>query len=91
MGLMIYWRTNPVEGSVFTLDGTKKTLFGYWWYDYPDDVFENPDDAGIGKLFMYVTDQMCTLKLESQEAKKLVIKSRFRTWFLDRKGPMRRS
>lgn len=74
-------------GSVFTLDGTEKNLYGYWWYDYPDDVFENPDDAGTGKLFMYVTDQMCTLKLTSQEAKKLIIKSRFRTWFLDRKAP----
>ena len=87
MGLMIYWRTNPVEGSVFTLDGTKKTLFGYWWYDYPDDVFENPDDAGIGKLFKYVTDQMCTLKLTSQEAKQLTIKSRFMELTLDRKNP----
>ncbi|MBI9017874.1 MAG: DUF4982 domain-containing protein [Phycisphaerae bacterium] len=72
-------------GSVFTLNGDKKTLYGYWWYDYPDDVFEDPADAGIGKLFMYVTDQMCTLKLSSQKAKELTIQSNYRKWVLERK------
>lgn len=75
------------SGSVFTLDGPEKKLYGYWWYDYPDDVFENPADVGVGKLFMYVTDQMCSMRLVSQDAKKLVIKSRFSTWFFDRKVP----
>ena len=72
-------------GSVFTLDGAEKNLYGYWWYDYPDDVLENPADSGVGKLFMYVTDQMCSMKLETQKAKKLVIKSRFRAWLFERK------
>lgn len=71
-------------GSVFTVNGDEKNLYGYWWYDYPDDVFENRDDAGIGKLFMYVTDQMCSMKLDSQEAKKLTIASRFSTWYFER-------
>ena len=71
------------SGSVFTLDD-EKNLYGYWWYDYPDDVFENPDDAGIGKLFMYVTDQMCSMNLDSQKAEKLTIASRFSTWYFER-------
>jgi len=73
------------SGSVFTFKGNEKNLYGYWWYDYPDDVFENPADSGVGKLFMYVTDQMCSMKLDSQKAKKLVIKSRFKTWYFERK------
>ncbi|MEN8744699.1 MAG: sugar-binding domain-containing protein [Lentimonas sp.] len=72
------------SGSVFTFNGEEKNLYGYWWYDYPDDVFENPEDAGIGKLFMYVTDQMCSMTLDSQEAKKMVIASRFSTWCFER-------
>ena len=24
------------SGSVFTLDGEERNLYGYWWYDYPD-------------------------------------------------------
>ena len=72
-------------GSVFTLDGADKNLYGYWWYDYPDNVSKEPADSGSGKLFMYVTDQMCSMKLETQKAKKLVIKSRFRTWYFERK------
>jgi len=72
------------SGSVFSFDGSDKNLYGYWWYDYPDDVFENPDDAGVGKLFMYVTDQMCTVKLDSQKAQKMTIASRFSTWYFER-------
>ena len=72
------------SGSVFTLDGEERNLYGYWWYDYPDDVFENPADAGIGKLFMYVTDQMCSMELGSQKAEKLTIASRFSTWYFKR-------
>ena len=74
-------------GSVFTLDGKKKILYGYWWYDYPDDVFENPDDMGTGKLLKFVTDQICTLKLASQEAKRLTIKSGSMELTLTRKNP----
>lgn len=73
------------SGSVFTIDDAQKNLYGYWWYDYPDDVFENPDDAGIGKLFMYVTDQMCSMRLDSQKAEKLTISSRFSTWYFQRR------
>jgi hypothetical protein len=72
-------------GSVYTMDGAEKTLYGYWWYDYPDDVSQDRNDTGKGKLFMYVTDQMCSMKLESQKAEKLVIASRFSTWFFNRK------
>jgi len=76
-------------GSVFTIDNTdkkaEKNLYGYWWYDYPDNASREPADSGGGKLFMFVTDQMCSMKLESQKAGKLVIKSRFRTWFFERK------
>ncbi|MGJ8651138.1 MAG: glycoside hydrolase family 2 TIM barrel-domain containing protein [Opitutaceae bacterium] len=72
------------SGSVFTIKNNEKNLYGYWWYDYPDDIFENPEDAGIGKLFMYVTDQMCTMELDSQEARKMVIASRFSTWYFER-------
>ena len=74
-------------GSVYTLDGTKKTLYGLWWYDYPDDVYEDPDDAGIGKMFQFVSDTTWTLKLTSQEAKQLNLKSRRRKLTLDRKEP----
>jgi hypothetical protein len=72
-------------GSVLTLDGEKKNLYGYWWYNYPDKAPKEPTETGRGKLFMFVTDQMCTMKLETQNAKKMVIKSRFRTWFFERK------
>lgn len=72
------------SGSVFTVKDEEKNLYGYWWYDYPDDIFEDPEDTGIGKLFMYVTDQMCTMKLDSQEAQKMVIASRFSTWYFER-------
>ena len=73
------------SGSVFTLDDAEKNLYGYWWYDYPDNASGNPADSGAGKLFMFVTDQMCGMRLESQKAQKLVVKSRFRTWFFERK------
>jgi len=73
------------SGSVFKFNGKEKTLYGYWWYDYPDDVFENPADSGVGKLFMYVTDQMCSMKFDSQKARKMVIKSRFKTWYFEKR------
>ena len=73
------------SGSVFKFNGKEKALYGYWWYDYPDDVFENPADSGVGKLFMYVTDQMCSMKLDSQKARKMAIKSRFKTWYFEKR------
>ncbi len=35
---------------LFTNDGYFPKLLGQWWYDYPDDKFENPLSTGNGEI-----------------------------------------
>ncbi|MCF6332020.1 MAG: DUF4982 domain-containing protein [Draconibacterium sp.] len=39
------------KGNTFHLDGDKRTKVGRWWYDFPDDPFENPNYKGAGEIF----------------------------------------
>jgi beta-galactosidase len=45
---------------------------GYWWYDFPDDPFETPDDAGKGEIW-WPDGQISKLYLENQEAQRVVM------------------
>jgi hypothetical protein len=27
-----------------------ESVTAYWWYDYPQDIFENPDNKGKGEI-----------------------------------------
>lgn len=40
----------------------------YWWYDYPQDLFENPDDTGIGEIRWFASAETLKLVLSSREA-----------------------
>ena len=40
------------KGNLFQFvgDGYFPKLLGKWWYDYPNDKFENPDSVGSGEV-----------------------------------------
>ncbi|MCF7955682.1 MAG: DUF4982 domain-containing protein [Phycisphaerae bacterium] len=71
-------------GSVFTVADGEKTLFGYWRYNYPENP-KDSSDVGDGLLFMFVTDGLFELKLDSPKAERMVMKSRWRNMQLMRK------
>jgi beta-galactosidase len=49
----------------------------WWWYEFPDDIFEAGSDAGNGELLWKKTGEVLQMKLETQSANRL---------FLTRKG-----
>ncbi|MCF7955895.1 MAG: DUF4982 domain-containing protein [Phycisphaerae bacterium] len=71
-------------GSVFTVADGEKSLFGYWRYDYPENP-KDSSDVGDGLLFMFVTDGLFELKLDSPKAERMVMKSMWRNMQLMRK------
>jgi beta-galactosidase len=68
---------------IFAADGTlsrhgvyggKKEPLGFWWYDYPADPFETPDDAGKGEIW-WSDGKVSGLALKDQTAEVLRIAS----------------
>ncbi len=63
------------EGAMLRVDGKKQTRVAWWWYDYPNDVFENPEDTGSGQLRWGNSGHVSKLELTSQKADSLRIKT----------------
>jgi len=70
-------------GSTFTVEGGEERLFGYWRYDYPENP-KDSSDVGEGKMFMFVTDGLFKLKLDSTKGERLIMRSRWRETTLKR-------
>jgi beta-galactosidase len=45
---------------------------GYWWYDFPDDPFEVPDEAGKGEIWWPGGD-VSGLRLEDQSGQRVIV------------------
>jgi len=61
------------DGGVYKGTGKSAQLVAYWWYDFPDDVFEIPGDTGSGEMRWKKSGDCSKLKLEIQKAQKLFI------------------
>ncbi len=67
----------------FRADGTVHRLrpapqmIGWWWYDYPNDVFEAENDTGSGELHWKDSGRRSKLKLTTD---KKILKVDNRTW-----------
>ena len=61
------------DGVMSRIDGARIMDVAYWWYDYPNDTFENPDDPGEGGLRWANSSQETPLRLASPSAEKLFI------------------
>jgi len=47
---------------------TDRGVTAYWWYDYPMDLFEDPDDTGRGEIRFISSGETFALELSSREA-----------------------
>ncbi len=45
----------------------------YWWYDYPNDIFEADGDAGSGQLIWIKDKKKLKIKLDTQKSIKLIV------------------
>lgn len=66
------------KGNLFQFvgDGYFPKLLGQWWYDYPNDKFENPESVGSGEIKWEKTHMVVPLSLESGNDDMLIIKSK---------------
>jgi len=67
--------TFKADGTVVRTLNDKQTLEAYWWYDFPADLFENPDAVGSGELLWINSKQISKLKLSYQTADKLLVQT----------------
>jgi beta-galactosidase len=51
-----------------------RQLLGYWWYDFPADIFEAQDYTGTGEIW-FSSGEKCPMALVTQEAEELVIQT----------------
>ncbi|MBI9017285.1 MAG: DUF4982 domain-containing protein [Phycisphaerae bacterium] len=56
------------DGLLYRVNSNKQSPVAYWWYDFPNDTFENPDFAGAGQLRWINSGQVSKLTLISQKA-----------------------
>jgi hypothetical protein len=61
------------NGTVVRLDRKEETGVGRWWYDYPNDVFEDAADAGHGEMRWNNSGDISQLKLINREAKEMTL------------------
>ncbi|MCL2646611.1 MAG: DUF4982 domain-containing protein [Phycisphaerales bacterium] len=54
------------------LDDHHEQQLGYWWYDYPADIFENPDYAGTGEILFHSGERQ-RIHMTSQAALEMII------------------
>ena len=63
------------KGKFYRITNGKKNHIGWWWYDYPNDTFENPNNAGTGELRWKNSGEKSELQLTNQKAESLIIKT----------------
>ena len=61
------------EGAVMRRHEGEEIEVARWWYDYPNDVFEELADTGTGGLRWADSGQVSQLRLGSRAGKELVI------------------
>jgi hypothetical protein len=61
------------DGTVVRVDRKEETEVGRWWYDYPNDVFEDAADAGHGEMRWNNSGDISQLKLINREAKEMTL------------------
>jgi beta-galactosidase len=70
------FRFDP-DGTVYRqISGGKQEKIARWWYDFPNDPNENPNDAGRGGICFNNSGDVIELRLADQTAKELLIKSK---------------
>lgn len=65
----------------------KKRLIGYWWYDFPNDPFETPDDHGIGEIAWKNSTQRTRLGLTGRKNPSLILQTGSQRRIFTRKAP----
>jgi beta-galactosidase len=53
------------DGTVIRIADDEETPIGRWWYDYPDDTFEDRSATGAGQLQWHDSGEISTLKLNA--------------------------
>lgn len=53
--------------------GSSPEVIGSWWYDFPHDKFEMPDDAGVGEIW-WANGTTAELRLADQQAERLHVR-----------------
>ena len=72
------------EGTVVRRQRGEETKVATWWYDYPNDVFEDAADVGTGALRWEDSGQVSQLKLATREGHELIIETNGRRRRLER-------
>jgi len=63
------------DGTIYRVKDGGERAVARWWYDYPDDVYEDPGAVGGGEVHWLDSDQVSSLRLESTEAKSLILQT----------------
>ena len=61
------------DGKVMRRQGREETQVATWWYEFPNDVFEDAADVGTGGLQWADSGQVSTLKLATRDGRELII------------------
>ncbi|MBT3278507.1 MAG: DUF4982 domain-containing protein [Phycisphaerales bacterium] len=67
--------TFTADGKVLKGKKGKTKQIGWWWYDWPDDEFEDPKDAGTGELIWINSGERSKLNFKSKKCKVLQVKT----------------
>lgn len=57
------------------ISNDNKQKVGYWWYDFPVDVFEAQEYAGTGEIW-FLSGERAVLRMETQQAETVIIDNR---------------
>ncbi|HEV2293515.1 MAG TPA: glycoside hydrolase family 2 TIM barrel-domain containing protein [Tepidisphaeraceae bacterium] len=68
-----------LEGTVVRRQRGEETEVATWWYDFPNDVFEDAADVGAGAIRWADSGQVSRLKLVDREGRELLILTDGRT------------
>lgn len=63
------------DGNVLKQNTESEKPVARWWYNYPDDTFENATDVGGGGVLWLGSNELSTLRLETPEAKSLLLET----------------
>ena len=62
----------------FVGDGYTPKLIGEWWYDYPNDKFENPESVGTGEIKLEKDKKTVSIKLTKGNDNCLIINDKLK-------------
>jgi hypothetical protein len=64
------------DGRVFRKRGGGETEVARWWYDFPDDLFEDEKATGKGQLRWNDSGEVADLRLDDRKATSLTLQGK---------------